>query len=57
MMYFALVSGTLFDILSLFNATLQQLFTVPELALFLAVALLLMLTGVLTWIFRRGKRL
>lgn len=50
-------SGTLFDILSLFSATFGQILAVPELSLFVGTALLLILVGVLTWIFRRGKRL
>lgn len=41
----------------LFSMTLQQLLAVPELALFLSTALLLILVGILSWVVRRSKRL
>jgi len=40
-----------------FNSTLQQVLAVPELALFLGTALLLIVIGIFSWIFRRGKRM
>jgi hypothetical protein len=50
-------SGTLFDIVGLFGAVLRQLLTVPELALFLGTALLLVIFGVFSRTVRQGKRL
>ncbi len=57
-MYYYESSGTtLLRIVGLFNSTLQQVLAVPELALFLGTALLLILTGIFSWIFRQGKRM
>jgi len=57
-MYHYESSGTaLLQIVGLFNSTLQQLLAVPELALFLGTALLLIVVGIFSWIFRRGKRM
>ncbi len=50
-------STALFGIVGLFNSTLQQVRAVPELALFLGTALLLIVVGIFSWIFRRGKRM
>ncbi len=47
----------LFEIIGLFNSTLQQVLAVPELALFLGTALLLIVVGIFSWIVRRGKRM
>lgn len=44
-------------IVRLFDLTLRQLLTVPELALFLGMALLLIVIGIFSWIVRRGKRM
>ncbi len=49
--------AALYEIVGLFNSTLQQLLAVPELALFLGTALLLIVFGIFSWIFRRGKRM
>ncbi len=57
MPYSETTSGTLFDIVGLFSSTLRQLLAVPELALFLGTALLLIIVSVFSWTIRRGKRL
>ena len=44
-------------IVRLFDLTLRQLLAVPELALFLGTALLLIIIGIVSWIVRRGKRM
>lgn len=44
-------------IVRLFDLTLWQLLAVPELALFLGTALLLIIIGIFSWIVRRGKRM
>ena len=44
-------------IVRLFDLTLWQLLAVPELALFLGMALLLIIIGIFSWIVRRGKRM
>ena len=49
--------ASLFDIVGLFSSTLRQLLAVPELALFLGTALLLIIVSVFSWVVRRGKRL
>lgn len=49
--------ASLFSVVGLFGSTLQQLLAVPELALFLGTALLLILIGVFSWTVRRGKRM
>ncbi len=49
--------AALFEIVGLFNSTLQQVLSVPELALFLGTALLLIVVGIFSWIVRRGKRM
>ena len=56
MTYYNFTGSSLFDIVGLFSSTLRQLFTVPELALFLGTALLLMIVSVFSWVVRRGKR-
>lgn len=43
-------------IVRLFDLTLRQLLAVPELALFLGTALLLIIIGIFSWIVRRGKK-
>ena len=45
----------MFGIVRLFDLTLRQLLAVPELALFLGTALLLIIVGIFSWIVRRGK--
>lgn len=50
-------SASLFQIVELFGFTLRQLLTVPELAVFLGTALLLIVIGVFSWMVRRGKRM
>ena len=57
MTYYASNSASLFEIVGLFSSTLKQLLAVPELALFLGTALLLIIVGVFSWTVRRGKRL
>ncbi len=57
MYYYESSGASLFEIISLFNSTLQQVLAVPELALFLGTALLLIMIGIFSWIFRRGKRM
>ena len=47
----------MFDIIRLFDQTLRAVLTVPELALFLGTALLLIVIGIFSWIVRRGKRI
>ena len=47
----------MFGIVRLFDLTLRQLLAVPELALFLGTALLLILIGIFSWMIRRGKRM
>ena len=47
----------MFGIVRLFDLTLRQLLAVPELALFLGTALLLIIVGSFSWIVRRGKRM
>jgi len=49
-------SMALFEIVGLFNSTLQRVLAVPELALFLGTALLLIVAGVFSWTIRRMKR-
>ncbi len=44
-------------IVRLFDSTLRAVLDVPELALFLGVALLLIIVGIFSWIVRRGKRM
>ena len=44
-------------IVRLFDLTRRQLLAVPELALFLGTALLLIIMGIFSWIVRRGKRM
>ena len=44
-------------IVRLFDLTLREVLAVPELALFLGVALLLIIVGIFSWIVRRGKRM
>ena len=44
-------------IVRLFDMTLRQLLAVPELALFLGTALLLIIVGIFSWMVRRGKRM
>lgn len=44
-------------IVRLFDSTLRAVLAVPELALFLGVALLLIIVGIFSWIVRRGKRM
>ena len=56
-MHYYETSASLFDIIRLFDQTLRQLLAVPELALFLGTALLLMIIGIFSWIVRRGKRM
>jgi len=57
MYYYESSDMTLFEIVGLFNSTLQHVLAVPELALFLGTALLLIMIGIFSWIFRRGKRM
>ncbi len=57
MPYYDSASGSLLDIVGLFSSTLRQLMAVPELALFLGTALLLIIVSVFSWTIRRGKRL
>lgn len=47
----------IYDIVGLFSSTLRQLMAVPELALFLYTALLLIIVSVFSWVIRRGKRM
>ena len=56
MTYHNFTGSSLFDIVGLFSSTLRQLLAVPELALFLGTALLLMIVSVFSWVVRRGKR-
>lgn len=49
-------NASLFDIVRLFDLTLRQLLAVPELALFLGTALLLIIVSVFSWMVRRVKR-
>ncbi len=49
--------ASLLSVVGLFGSTLQQLLAVPELALFLGTALLLILIGIFSWTVRRGKRM
>lgn len=44
-------------IVRLFDSTLRAVLDVPELALFLGTALLLIIIGIFSWIVRRGKRM
>lgn len=55
-MYYYYDSSPL-DVVHLFSVTLRRILSLPELSLFLSVALLLILFGVITWSARRGKRL
>lgn len=57
MTYYTDNSASLFEIVGLFSSTLKQLLAVPELALFLGTALLLIIVGVFSWTIRRGKRM
>ncbi len=57
MYYYESSGAALFEIVGLFNSTLQQVLAVPELALFLGTAILLIVMGIFSWIFRRGKRM
>ena len=57
MIYDNFTGSSLFDIVGLFSSTLRQLLAVPELALFLGTALLLIIVSVFSWTIRRGKRL
>lgn len=57
MTYYNPASVSLFEIVGLFSSTLRQLLAVPELALFLGTALLLIVVSVFSWVIRRGKRL
>lgn len=49
--------ASLLDVTKLFGETLLRLLSVPELALFLGTALLLILVGIFSWTVRRGKRM
>ena len=55
--YIIETDASLFSVVGLFGSTLQQLLAVPELALFLGTALLLIIMGIFSWIVRRGKRM
>ena len=55
--YIIETEASLFSVVGLFGSTLQHLLAVPELALFLGTALLLILIGVFSWTVRRGKRM
>ena len=55
--YIIETDASLFSVVGLFGSTLQQLLAVPELALFLGTALLLIIVGIFSWIVRRGKRM
>ena len=55
--YIIETDASLFSVVGLFGSTLQQLLAVPELALFLGTALLLIIIGIFSWIVRRGKRM
>ena len=55
--YIIETDASLFSVVGLFGSTLQQLLAVPELALFLGTALLLILLGVFPGTVRRGKRM
>lgn len=57
MTYYTSDSASLFEIVGLFSSTLKQIMAVPELALFLGTALLLIIVGVFSWAVRRGKRM
>lgn len=50
-------NASLLDVTKLFSAILRQLLAVPELALFLGTALLLIVVGVFSWVIRQGKKL
>lgn len=56
MTYYTYNSASVLDIVGLFSSTLKQLLAVPELALFLGTALLLIIIGVFSWTVRRGKK-
>lgn len=47
----------MFGVVRLFDLTLRQLLAIPELALFLGTALLLIIIGIFSWMVRRGKRM
>lgn len=47
----------MFGVVRLFDHTLRALLAVPELALFLGTALLLIIVGIFSWTVRRGKRM
>ena len=55
--YVTNTDASLLSVVGLFGSTLQQLLSVPELAVFLGTALLLILVGVFSWMVRRGKRM
>lgn len=57
MTYYTSNSASLFEIVGLFSATLKQIMALPELALFLGTALLLIIVGVFSWTVRRGRLL
>lgn len=54
-MYYYEASASLFDIVRLFDQTLRQILEEPNLAVFLGVALFLIIIGIFSWIVRRGK--
>jgi len=56
-MYYYETSASLFDIFRLFDQTLRQILAEPNLAVFMGVALFLIVIGIFSWIVRRGKKM